>query len=214
MEKEIRHLTREYGIPLQVVPKEKLNKMVKGNHQGVAAWMALVAFQQLDEVLPFIFEQGENPLLLMLDNITDVRNFGAICRSAECMGVHAVIIPLTGSAPANEEAMKASAGALTKIRICRVKSLFTTLEYLQQSGVQVFSTALTGQSISLPEANFKEPCCILMGAEGRGVHPKLNGMADQVIRIPQATEFDSLNVSVATGIALYEALRQRLEPAQ
>jgi 23S rRNA (guanosine2251-2'-O)-methyltransferase len=209
LEKEIRHLAKEYNIPLQVVPKEKLNKLAQGNHQGVAAYLALIDFLNIEDVLPFVYEQGETPLLLMLDTITDVRNFGAICRSAECMGVHAVIIPQSGAAPANDEAMKASAGALAKIRICRVRSLFSTLEWLQQSGVQVLATALTDRSIPVQEADFSLPTAILMGSEGEGVHPKLQKMSDQIIRIPQATEFDSLNVSVAAGIVLYEALRQR-----
>lgn len=210
VEKEIRHLTKEYGIPLQVVPREKLNKMVKGQHQGVVAYLALVEFQSIEDVLPFIFEQGEVPLLMMLDGVTDVRNFGAICRSAECAGVHAVIVPQAGSALANEEAMKASAGALARIRVCRVRSLFSTLEWLQECGVQVVATALTTRSIPLYQADFSVPTAILMGSEGEGVHPKLLRMADQVVKIPKATDFDSFNVSVAAGISLYEAMRQRL----
>jgi 23S rRNA (guanosine2251-2'-O)-methyltransferase len=208
-EKEIRHLTKAHDIPLQVVPKDKLDKMTRGAHQGVAAFMALVEFQSVEAILPFLYEQGETPLLLLLDSITDVRNFGAICRSAECMGVQAVIIPQAGSAPANEEAMKASAGALAKIRLCRVKSLFTTVEWLQQSGVQVVATALTNHSLPLYDVDFTVPTAILMGSEGDGLHPKFLKMADAVIKIPQATDFDSLNVSVATGIVLYEAVRQR-----
>ncbi|MBU6341597.1 MAG: RNA methyltransferase, partial [Bacteroidetes bacterium] len=113
-EKEIRLLAREHDIPLQVVPKEKLNKLTGGNHQGVAAYLAIIEFQSIESLVPFLFEQGENPLLLMLDSISDVRNFGALCRSAECMGAHALIIPQAGSAPANEDAMKASAGALAR----------------------------------------------------------------------------------------------------
>jgi 23S rRNA (guanosine2251-2'-O)-methyltransferase len=183
--------------------------MTRGAHQGVAAFMALVEFQSVEAILPFLYEQGETPLLLLLDSITDVRNFGAICRSAECMGVQAVIIPQAGSAPANEEAMKASAGALAKIRLCRVKSLFTTVEWLQQSGVQVVATALTNHSLPLYDVDFTVPTAILMGSEGDGLHPKFLKMADAVIKIPQATDFDSLNVSVATGIVLYEAVRQR-----
>jgi 23S rRNA (guanosine2251-2'-O)-methyltransferase len=209
-EKEIRHLTKEYQIPLQVVPKEKLEKMTKGNHQGVAAFIALIEFQSIQAVIPFLFEQGENPLILLLDSISDVRNFGAICRSAECMGVQAVVIPEAGSAPANDEAMKASAGALARVRICRVRSLFSTVEWLQQSGVQVVATALSDRSIPVYDADFTVPTAILMGSEGDGLHPKLLKMSDQVVRIPQATDFDSLNVGVATGVVLYEALRQRL----
>jgi 23S rRNA (guanosine2251-2'-O)-methyltransferase len=171
--------------------------------------LALVEFLSIDEVLPFLYEQGENPLLMILDNITDVRNFGAICRSAECAGVQAVIIGQSGSAPANEEAMKASAGALARIRLCRVRSLFSTVEYLQQSGVQVVATALSDRAIPLYAADLNGPTAILMGSEGEGVHPKLQKMSDAVVKIPQATNFDSYNVSVAAGIVLYEALRQR-----
>ncbi len=210
MEKEIRHLTKEYGITLQVVPKEKLNKMVKGQHQGVVAYLALVEYQSLEDVLPFVFESGEVPLLVMLDNVTDVRNFGAICRSAECAGAHAVIVPQSGSALANEEAMKASAGALARMRLCRVRSLFSTLEWLQECGVQVVATALSERSEPLYAADLTLPTAILMGAEGEGVHPKLLRMSDKVVKIPQANDFDSYNVSVATGIVLYEVQRQRL----
>ncbi len=210
MEKEFRHLAKENGIPLQVVPREKLNKMVRGNHQGVVAYLSLIEFQSVEDVVPYIFEQGATPLFVLLDRITDVRNFGAICRSAECAGAHAVVIPQSGSAPANEEAMKASAGALARVRICRVRSLFSTVEFLQESGVQVVATALSGRSVPLFEADLTLPTAILMGAEGEGVHPKLLKMADTVVKIPQATDFDSFNVSVAAGIVLYETMRQRL----
>jgi 23S rRNA (guanosine2251-2'-O)-methyltransferase len=212
LEKEIRHLAKEYDIPLQVVPKEKLNKLAGGNHQGVAAYLALIEFISIEDVVPFVFEQGQSPLLLLLDSVSDVRNFGAICRSAECMGVHSVVIPQSGSAPANEDAMKASAGALARIRISRVRSLFSTVEWLQQSGIQVVATALSDRAEPLYEVDFSLPTAILMGSEGTGVHPKLLKMSDRVIKIPQATDFDSLNVSVAAGIVLYEAIRQRLQP--
>lgn len=209
VEKEIRHLTKEHGIPLQVVPREKLNKMVRGQHQGVAAYLSLVSYQNLEDVLPFVFEQGEIPLFVVLDGVTDVRNFGAICRSAECAGAHAVIVPQSGAALANEEAMKASAGALARVRLCRVRSLFSTVEWLQMAGVQVVATALSARAVPVFQADFSVPTAILMGSEGEGVHPKLLKMADAVVKIPQATDFDSFNVSVATGIVLYEALRQR-----
>ncbi|MEI6407867.1 MAG: 23S rRNA (guanosine(2251)-2'-O)-methyltransferase RlmB [Bacteroidota bacterium] len=212
LEKEIRHLAKEYDIPLQVVPKEKLNKLAGGNHQGVAAYLAIIEFISIEDVVPFVFEQGQSPLLLLLDSVSDVRNFGAICRSAECMGVHSVVIPQSGSAPANEDAMKASAGALARIRISRVRSLFSTVEWLQQSGIQVVATALSDRAEPLFEVDFNVPTAILMGSEGTGVHPKLLKMSDRVIKIPQATDFDSLNVSVAAGIVLYEAIRQRLQP--
>lgn len=210
LEKEIRHLTKAHGIPLQVVPREKLNKLTKGAHQGVVAFLALVQFLNVEDVLPFVFEQGEVPLFLLLDGITDVRNFGAICRSAECAGVQAVVIPQSGSAPANEEAMKASAGALARVRLCRVRSMFSTVEWLQTAGVQVVATSLNARSVPVFEADLRGPTAILMGSEGEGLHPKLQKMADVVVKIPQATDFDSYNVSVAAGIVLYEAQRQRL----
>ena len=209
VEKEIRHLTKEYGIPLQVVPREKLNKMVKGQHQGVVAYLSLVQYLSLEDVVPFVFEQGEVPLLVLLDGVTDVRNFGAIARSAECAGAHAVVVPQSGSALANEEAMKASAGALARVRLCRVRSLFSTVEWLQQCGIQVVATALSERTVPVYQADFTLPTAILMGSEGEGVHPKLQKMSDAVVRIPQATDFDSFNVSVAAGIVLYEAMRQR-----
>jgi 23S rRNA (guanosine2251-2'-O)-methyltransferase len=210
LEKEIRLLAREYDIPLQVVPKEKLNKMAaRGNHQGVAAYLSLVEFLSVEDVVPFIFEQGQTPLLVMLDGVTDVRNFGAICRSAECLGAHAVVIPQSGAAPANEEAMKASAGALARIRLCRVRSLFSTLEWLQIAGIQIVATALSDRAQPSFDIDFSLPTAILLGSEGEGLHPKLVKMSDAVAMIPQATDFDSLNVSVAAGIMLYEAQRQR-----
>ena len=125
------------------------------------------------------------------------------------MGVHAVVTPAAGSAPANEEAMKASAGALAQVRICRVKSLFTTVDWLKSCGIQVVSTALSERAVSLPQVDFNAPTAILMGSEGTGLHPKLLTMSDVVTKIPQAVDFDSLNVGVATGIVLYEALKQR-----
>lgn len=210
LEKEIRHLTKAHDIPMQVVPKEKLNKMVKGAHQGVVAWLSMVSYLALEDVVTWIFEQGEDPLLLVLDGITDVRNFGAICRSAEVMGAHAVVIAQNGSAPANEEAMKASAGALARIRLCRVRSIFSAIDYLKESGVQIVATALEARSIPVYEVDFRAPSAILMGSEGDGLHPKLIKMADVVTKIPQASDFDSLNVSVAAGICLYEAHRKRI----
>ncbi len=209
-EKEIRHLTREHDIPLQVVPRERLNKMVRGNHQGVAAWLALVEFQPLEDLVPHLYEQGQTPLLLLLDGVTDVRNFGAICRSAYCLGVHAVVVPTSGAAPANEEAMKASAGALAKVNICRVKSIFSTVDWLKASGIQIVSTALHERSAPVMEIDFQLPTAIILGSEDKGVHPKLLSMSDRLTKIPQAVDFDSFNVSVAAGIVLYEAVRQRI----
>jgi len=209
LEKEIRLLSREHEIPLQIVPKEKLNKMVKGQHQGVVAYLSLITYQSLEDIVPFIFESGEVPLLVLLDGVTDVRNFGAICRTAYCAGAHAVIVPQSGSAPANEEAMKASAGAIAHVRLCRVRSMFSTVEWLQESGIQVVGTALSDRAIPVFKADLTVPTAILIGAEGDGLNHKLQKMSDLLVKIPQASHFDSYNVGEATGMILYETLRQR-----
>jgi 23S rRNA (guanosine2251-2'-O)-methyltransferase len=209
LEKEIRLLTRERDIPMQVVPKEKLNRMVRGQHQGVVAYLSLITWQSLEDVIPFVFESGEVPLIVLLDNITDVRNFGAICRTAYCAGAHAVVVPQSGSAPANEEAMKASAGALAHVRLCRVRSMFSAVELLQEAGIQVVGTGLSDRAIPVFKADLKVPTAILMGAEGEGLPHKLQKMSDVLVKVPQASQFDSYNVGVATGMILYETLRQR-----
>jgi 23S rRNA (guanosine2251-2'-O)-methyltransferase len=210
MEKEFRHLTKEFDVPMAVVPKEKLDKMIRGNHQGVAAYLALVEYKELDDVLAAVFEKGEIPLILLLDSITDVRNFGAICRSAELTGVHAIVLPTTGAAAVNEEAMKASAGALARVTLCREKSLFNAIDNIKGSGIQLICTALTDKSVPVYAVDLTLPTAIIMGAEGTGVHPKMLKMSDKVAKIPQVTDFDSYNVSVAAGIMLYEAMRQRI----
>ena len=209
LEKEIRLLSREYEIPLQIVPKEKLNKMVKGQHQGVVAYLSLITYLSLEDVVPFIFESGEVPLLVLLDGVTDVRNFGAICRTAYCAGAHAVVVPQSGSAPANEEAMKASAGAIAHMKLCRVRSMFSAVEWLQESGIQVVGTALSDKAVQVFNADLTVPTAILIGSEGDGLNHKLQKMSDLLVKIPQASNFDSYNVGVATGMILYETLRQR-----
>jgi 23S rRNA (guanosine2251-2'-O)-methyltransferase len=149
------------------------------------------------------------PLIVLLDNITDVRNFGAICRTAYCAGAHAVVVPQSGSAPANEEAMKASAGALAHVRLCRVRSMFSAVELLQEAGIQVVGTGLSDRAIPVFKADLTVPTAILMGAEGEGLPHKLQKMSDVLVKVPQANQFDSYNVGVATGMILYETLRQR-----
>jgi 23S rRNA (guanosine2251-2'-O)-methyltransferase len=210
VERELRLLTRQRDIPLQVVPREKLDRLTRGAHQGVVAWLSAVAYRSLEEEWPAIEASEKPPLLVLLDGITDVRNFGAICRSAECAGAHAVVVPQSGAAPANEDAMKASAGALARIRLCRVRSMYSTVEWLQERDVQVIATGLTPSASLLFDTNLSGPTALLFGAEGAGLAPKLLRMADAVARIPQVADFDSYNVSVAAGICLYEALRQRL----
>jgi 23S rRNA (guanosine2251-2'-O)-methyltransferase len=205
----IRQLSREKNIPIQVVPVEKLNGMTKANHQGVVAFVARVAYMDLQQVIDHVVSNGELPLFLMLDGVTDVRNIGAIARSAVCCGAHAIIIPDKGVGALNEEAMKSSAGALELIHICRVNSLLKAVDTLHLNGIKVFTSEMRATE-NVYELPFEEPCCIIMGDEGKGVQPYLAKAADHFFKIPMAGEFDSFNVSVASGIILYEAMKQRM----
>lgn len=208
LEKELRHLCRELDIPLQVAPKERLDKFTKGNHQGVLAFLSLITYHRIEDVLPGVYEQGEVPLLLILDGVTDVRNFGAIARSAECCGVHAIIIPQKGSAQINADAMKASAGALSKIPVCRESSLVNVVNYLRSSGVRLLAADLEAKR-PVFQTDLTVPVALVMGAEDEGISHAVARMMDERFIIPQKGSTDSFNVSVAAGIALYEVLRQR-----
>ncbi|WP_353480053.1 23S rRNA (guanosine(2251)-2'-O)-methyltransferase RlmB [Haliscomenobacter sp.] len=207
-EKEIRHLTKEYEVPLQVVPKERLNKLVGGNHQGVVAFISPIPFQRLEDILPDVFEKGQNPLIVLLDGITDVRNFGAIGRSAEVFGAHALVISSKKSAQVNAEAVKTSAGALTIIPVCREKSMVGAIELLKLSGVKVYVSDLNAKA-SLSEMDWTIPVALVIGSESEGITSAVAALADNRFIIPQLGQTDSLNASVAAGIILYEATRQR-----
>lgn len=208
-ERSIRHLSKAFNIPLQVVPKERLNKFVKGNHQGIVGWLSVLRYYRLEDVLPLVYERSETPLFLLLDGVTDVRNFGAIARSAEICGVHAIIIPKKGSAQINEEAMKTSAGALSKIHVCRETSIKAAIEWLQLSGIRVVATDLQAAT-PIQESNFVDPLAIVLGSEGDGVSAPILRAVDEKVIIPQVGTTNSFNVSVSAGILLYEVLRQRL----
>jgi 23S rRNA (guanosine2251-2'-O)-methyltransferase len=210
MEIEIRKLCRENQIPLSIVPREKLNKMATGAaHQGIVGFMALVSYMNLEDVLPHIFEKGETPLLLLLDGITDVRNFGAIARSAEVMGVHAIVVQQKGGALVNADALKASAGALSRMPICREKTMSAVLDYLATSGVRVVASDLKATQ-KLFDIDLTLPTAIIIGSEDVGVNGNYLRRSDETFIIPQVGSMDSLNVSVATGIILYEVVKQRL----
>jgi 23S rRNA (guanosine2251-2'-O)-methyltransferase len=205
---EIRKLAKENNVPIQQVPAEKLHSMTRANHQGCIAIAGLVKYLDLQQVIDHVVGSGDSPLFIMLDGITDVRNIGGIARSAVCCGAQAIIIPDKGVGALNEEAMKASAGALEKINICRVVSLLKAIDDLHWNGIKVFTSEMNSDA-KVFEINFKDPCCIIMGSEEKGVQPYLSKAADHVFSIPMAGQFDSFNVSVATGIILYEAMKQR-----
>lgn len=206
---QIRALSREHNIPIQLVPVEKLNGLSKANHQGVIAIVALVQYLDLQQVIDHVVSEGTVPLFLMLDGVTDVRNIGAIARTAVCCGAQAIIIPDKGVGALNEEAMKSSAGALEKIHICRVGSLLKAVDDLHLNGIAVYTSEMRAEK-NVYELDYTIPCCVIMGDEGRGVQPYLAKAADAFFKIPMAAKFDSLNVSVATGMILYEGMKQRM----
>jgi 23S rRNA (guanosine2251-2'-O)-methyltransferase len=204
----IRRLAAQLNIPLAQVPQEKLDRLTRAQHQGVVALAGLLQYTELQDGISHIVEGGTVPLLLMLDGVTDVRNIGAIARTAWCCGVQGLILPTSHAATLGEEAVKTSAGALNKIMLLRTPSAQQGMDILRLNGIQILGTELRA-SIPVYEADFSIPTCIVMGAEDKGISKEVIRRADKLIHIPMATKFDSLNVSVATGMVLYEAMRQR-----
>lgn len=208
---QIRELAKEHQVPVQLVPIEKLNQLTNVQHQGVVAFKAAVTYYDLQQVIDFLNEKGEVPLLLVLDGVTDVRNIGAIARSALCCGAQAIIIPDKGVAALGEDAMKSSAGALEHLHICRVNSLMKAIDTLHLNGIRVFASEMTASTM-LHQLDLRTPCAIVMGSEDKGVFQGIQRICDQVFKIPMAGQFESLNVSVAAGMILYEAMKQRMHP--
>ena len=207
---EILSLALQHNVPVNKVPVEKLNGFNVTNHEGCLAIIAKVQYHDLQDIISHVVENGKVPLLLILDGITDIRNIGGIARTAYCCGVDAIIIPDKGVGALNEDAISTSAGALEKIAICRVNSLMKTVDDLHMNGIKVYASEMTADK-TIAETDLKEPCAIVMGSEDKGIYPALMKICDDRIKIPMAGDFESLNVSVATGIILYEAMRQRLQ---
>ena len=205
---EIKQLAEKHKVPINSVPIEKLNNFNVSNHEGCIAQISKIQYQDLQDVLSLVIESGEVPLILILDGVTDIRNIGGIARSAYCFGVHAIVIPDKGVGALNEDAILTSAGALEKIAICRVNSLMKAIDDLHLNGVKVYATVMGG-TIVAQHCNFTEPTAIVMGSEEKGIYPALIKICDEKFAIPMQADFDSLNVSVAAGIVLYEAVRQR-----
>ncbi|MBU8891253.1 MAG: 23S rRNA (guanosine(2251)-2'-O)-methyltransferase RlmB [Bacteroidales bacterium] len=206
---ELMAVIKELQIPFQYVPNERINRVTMKNHQGVLAFISPIEFQNIENILPSLFEAGKNPLFVILDKVTDVRNFGAITRTAECAGVNTIIIPEKGSAQISGDAVKTSAGALLKIPVCRVKNLSETIKFLQQSGIQIIAATEKAEDFYY-KVDFSIPTAILMGAEDKGVDMEYLRIADKMVKIPVLGEIDSLNVSVAASIMIYEAVKQRI----
>lgn len=205
---EIKGLASQNGVPINYVPAAKLDGFNIAGHEGCVAQIAKVQYQNLQDVISLVIENGEVPLFLILDGITDIRNIGGIARTAYCTGVHAIIIPEKGVGALNEDAIATSAGALEKMAVCRVNSLMKAVDELHLNGIKVFASEMTA-AITIAEVDLTEPCAIVMGSEDKGIYPALMKICDEKIKIPMAGDFESLNVSVATGIILYEVMRQR-----
>lgn len=200
---------RDNQIPVNKVPAEKLNSFNVNNHEGCIALISKIQYQDLQSIISFVVESGEIPLFLMLDGITDIRNIGAIARSAFCCGVQAIIIPDKGVGALNEDAILTSAGALEEIAVCRVNSLLKAVDELHLNGIKVFASEMKASS-NLFDINFIEPCAVILGSEEKGIYPALMKACDEEFKIPMKGGFESFNVSVAAGIILYEAMKQRL----
>ena len=202
-------LVRENRINYKHVPAEKINRLTKKNHQGVFAFISPIDFYNIEDVIPNLYEEGKSPLILVLDRITDVRNFGAIARTAECSNVDCIIVPEQNSAAINSDAMKTSSGALNNIKICRTWNLEMTLQMLKDSGIQIIScTEKTNNKIY--SVNYQIPTAIILGSEENGISNEFLKLSDEKVKIPILGNIESLNVSVACGVILYEIVRQRL----
>lgn len=201
-------LIRENEIPFQFVPIEKINRITRKNHQGVLAFISPVEYTNIEMLLPVLFETGKIPALLILDQITDVRNFGAIARSAECAGIHAIIIPEKGMARIGADAVKTSAGAIHHIPICKVNNLFKTILFLKDSGIRIIAATEKADKI-YTEGNFNSPVAIVMGSEESGISQQILNNADEKLKIPLMGNIESLNVSVSAALMMYETVRQR-----
>lgn len=205
---ELESLLRHHSINSSYVPIEKLNRLTKGNHQGVVAQISPIEFHDLEQLVMNVVESGKTPLFLLLDQLSDVRNFGAIIRTAECTGVNGIVIQKKGGAPVNGDTIKTSAGAVFKIPICKVDHIKDAVFYMQSSGIKVIAATEKTEN-TLFDISLKEPCAIIMGSEDRGINPSILKVVDAKAKLPLLGEIESLNVSVACGAFLYEAVRQR-----
>ena len=206
---ELRKAIKDLDIPIQIVPPEKINRITSKNHQGVLAFIAQVTYYEVEDLLATVFEKGKTPLVLILDRVTDVRNFGAIARSADCSGVDFIVRPSRGAAQINADAVKTSAGALNRMKVCRVDNLKSTIDYLKEYGLQIVSCHEKTDSYYF-NADLTKPTAIIMGSEENGISNEYLKRSDIQVKIPMVGNIASLNVSVAAGIILFEAVRQRL----
>ena len=211
--KEIIERARQLRVPIQRVPVQKIDRITKRNHQGVLALMAAVTYYKTEDLVPQLFDNGDNPFFVILDGVTDVRNFGAVARTCECAGVSAIIIPDHESVSVNADAVKTSAGALNYLPVCRERNLVSTVKYLINSGFKIVGTSDKSHH-SYCQADYTGPVAIVLGAEDKGISPEIMKLCDTQVLIPEFGNINSLNVSVAGGIMIYEVVRQRLNDKQ
>lgn len=206
---ELLTLLRNNKIPVQRVPIERINRITRKNHQGVVAMLSAVTYHRLDNLIPMLYEEGVLPFIVVLDGITDVRNFGAIARTCECAGVDAIVIPERGSVSVGGDAIKTSAGALHYIPVCREKTVKSAVRFLKDNGYKIVA-ASEKADINYTQSDYTVPVAIVMGAEDVGISPEVLKLCDTFVSIPQMGRIGSLNVSVAAGVIMYEVVRQRL----
>lgn len=210
---ELFALIKERHLVVQRVPVEKINRITRKNHQGVVAFLSAVTYYNVEEVVPVLYEEGINPFLIVLDGITDVRNFGAIARTCDCAGVNAIVIPERNSVSVNADAIKTSAGALNYVPVCREKNLVNVVKFLKTSGYKVVG-ASEKSSVNYTKVDYTGPVALILGAEDKGISNDLLKLCDEFVSIPEFGNINSLNVSVAGGVMMYEVVRQRLNDNQ
>lgn len=211
--REISDKARQLRVPVQRVPVQKIDRITRRNHQGVVAMMAAVTYYRVEDVVPQLFDNGENPFIVVLDGVTDVRNFGAVARTCECAGVSAIVIPDRESVSVNADAVKTSAGALNYLPVCREHNLVNAVKLLRDSGFKIVGTS-DKNSVDYTRADYTGPVAIILGAEDKGISPEIMKLCDTRVQIPEFGHINSLNVSVAGGIMIYEVVRQRINDNQ
>lgn len=206
--RQLFNIVKETHIPIQRVPQEKLDRLTRKNHQGVIAFISAVTYQKLEDIVPFLYEEGKNPFLILLDGVTDVRNFGAIARSCECAGVDAIVIPDRNSVSVNADAVKTSAGALLSLPVCKERSITEAIKFLKNSGYKVVA-ATEKANIEYTETSYTDPVAIVMGGEDMGISMDNLRICDEMVGIPVFGTIASLNVSAAAAVLMYEVIKQR-----
>ena len=210
---EIMDRARGLRIPVQRVPVQKIDRITRRNHQGVLAMLAAVTYYRVEDMVPQLFDEGENPFIVVLDGVTDVRNFGAVARTCECAGVSAIVIPDRESVSVNADAVKTSAGALNYLPVCREHNLVNAVRFLRDSGFRIVGTS-DKSAVPYTQGDFTGPVAIILGSEDKGISTEIMKMCDTQVMIPEFGHINSLNVSVAGGIMIYEVVRQRLNDNQ